>query len=734
MTPRPSPATGQTGLTGPSARKATVVAVSVVIPTKDRPELLRRCLRAVLDQDTEAIFEVLVVNDAGCPVDGVAGHDPRVTILDGPGRGPAAARNVGLFRASGEIVLFTGDDTIPQPGWLAAAAHVLTAHPDAVGVAGKVVAPPYDPLYEHAVMNDGGVGNFLTCNVAYRRAPLLAAGGFDAGFPYPAAEDRDLGYRMQQIGEVLFEPGMVVVHPARPITAGEVIRRGRFIESDWRLFLKHPHTRTPRWPTRWGPAVRVLRHWQRLLTEEQVVGLSPRRAARYAVLAGGQTTMAIWTTIRRSRSGLEAPIGDPLPQSDTGLRVAWVGAPPESGAGAAGAGWLIIKGLSELGCRVDCYLSTTGEVAPKVGALPEVRSIGFDTGWRYDRWYSRHRVTKTLTGLAARAWGRYHEVSLLLEQHPHIHYDVIYQFSTIEVFGLRRHLRQLPPLVTHPETHMAGELRWVRRERHLAARCEPRWRRIVVELLLGFRAKRQARDVHMADRVIAISRRFGQYLVDDYKVDPSKVDLVPNPIDIDDIVPKCPQTREPGPWRIAFVSRMSARKGVDLVVELSHRLDDIAGQVTLELVGADTLWSDYRPLLSGLNAQVASYHGPMGRAELLEFLDRADLLIQPAKYEPFGLTVGEALAKGVPVVATDEVGAAEGVDMRCCCVVPASDLDALEQAVRRMIERLSQGEGPHMSMLARSEAERLFRPDVIARGVLDTLEKASASSLSRRSG
>jgi glycosyltransferase involved in cell wall biosynthesis len=176
--------------------------------------------------------------------------------------------------------------------------------------------------------------------------------------------------------------------------------------------------------------------------------------------------------------------------------------------------------------------------------------------------------------------------------------------------------------------------------------------------------------------------------------------------------------------RIAFVSRMSARKGLELVVELSHRLTDLEGDVTLELVGADTLWSDYRPLLAGLNTRIARYHGFLARRELAGFLAQADLLLQPAKYEPFGLTVGEALALGVPVVATDEVGAAEDVSAECCIVVRAGDIDALEDGVRAMLNRLRHGDGPAMGRLARAEAERLFSPEAVATAALELVVTA----------
>jgi GT2 family glycosyltransferase len=114
-----------------------------------------------------------------------------------------------------------------------------------VGVVGCVESPEFDPLYEHSVRGNS-VGNFLTCNVAYRRAALQRVGGFDTGFPYPHAEDRELGHRLQEIGVLLYEPQMVVRHLPRPVGFREVARRGRFVRSDWRLHDRHPQTRRAR--------------------------------------------------------------------------------------------------------------------------------------------------------------------------------------------------------------------------------------------------------------------------------------------------------------------------------------------------------------------------------------------------------------------------------------------------------------------------------------------------------
>lgn len=173
---------------------------------------------------------MIVVNDGGGPVTlPVGSASVPLILVQGERRGPAAAHHRGVARARAEVVLFTDDDAVPQPGWVAAALATLRSHREAVGVMGKVVSPSFDPVYEHSVTGEG-VGSFLTCN-AYRRAGLTSAGVVDEEFPLPHCEDRDLGYRMQALGEVIYSPEMVVLHSRRPVKLREALRAGRSLLS-----------------------------------------------------------------------------------------------------------------------------------------------------------------------------------------------------------------------------------------------------------------------------------------------------------------------------------------------------------------------------------------------------------------------------------------------------------------------------------------------------------------------
>jgi glycosyltransferase involved in cell wall biosynthesis len=88
--------------------------VSVIIPTKDRPEALSAAINSVAHQDVPA--EIIVVNDGGKPIPKpVTGADrdlPIAVVSLDSGSGPSAARNAGLKFARGDYVSFLDDDDV----------------------------------------------------------------------------------------------------------------------------------------------------------------------------------------------------------------------------------------------------------------------------------------------------------------------------------------------------------------------------------------------------------------------------------------------------------------------------------------------------------------------------------------------------------------------------------------------------------------------------------------------
>lgn len=195
--------------------------LSVIIPTFNRQAVLERCLRA-LQAQTYPDFEVLVVDGGNDGTRQMVAQDfPAVRYLRDPRSGPSAARNMGVEHASGDVVVFTDDDCLAPPDWLARLADGYVRHPDVHGVAGKCEPPEEvwqrNVFARHEVRGIWHIyglgperGEFVgsgedvpggTNNVSYRRAALLAVGGFSTHFrAHIAGEERDLRDRLRRQG------------------------------------------------------------------------------------------------------------------------------------------------------------------------------------------------------------------------------------------------------------------------------------------------------------------------------------------------------------------------------------------------------------------------------------------------------------------------------------------------------------------------------------------------------
>ncbi len=208
---------------------------SLVIPTHNRRDSLRRVLEALARQTTPADkYEVLVICD-GC-TDGSAAMcraltmPYRLRVLEQtPNQGPAAARNRGVREATAPIILFIDDDVVPEPTLIAE--HLrLHAQDEQAVVIGTLLAPPGFRLnpwtrWEEAMLQkqyaDMAAGRweptprqFYTGNASVRREHILAAGGFDASFR--RAEDVELAYRFRDLRlHFYFNPDAKGWHHAR---------------------------------------------------------------------------------------------------------------------------------------------------------------------------------------------------------------------------------------------------------------------------------------------------------------------------------------------------------------------------------------------------------------------------------------------------------------------------------------------------------------------------------------
>lgn len=204
--------------------------ISVVIPTCDRVNLLKRAVDSVLSQSFKD-FEIIVVDDHS--VDGTQHflkglRDPRIRFITRSERGGgAAARNTGIETAVGEFVAFLDDDDawysnklerqFERMKLLPEVAMVYTGTVHILQDSGRVYRTA-TPRYRGNILNDLLKQNIIgtTSSILVRRQALNEVGGFDEAFP--SCQDWDLYLRLSQRWPIDFVEETLVkffLHPVR---------------------------------------------------------------------------------------------------------------------------------------------------------------------------------------------------------------------------------------------------------------------------------------------------------------------------------------------------------------------------------------------------------------------------------------------------------------------------------------------------------------------------------------
>jgi len=401
------------------------------------------------------------------------------------------------------------------------------------------------------------------------------------------------------------------------------------------------------------------------------------------------------------------------------LHIAWLGSLPLETGGAPGVAAELLEGLAELGHRIDCFLPGTGRHLPQ--RLAENENLTFvwgKTSWRWNAWYNRTQVTTFISGLISRGLVSMRLRRDVVRRHRSDPYDLLFQASSIESLAVPRTLLRTVPLVIRPDSHQAGELRWLLRERRLALRSQPAYVFALVAAVMTLRTLVQVRAIRRASLLICLSSVFRDHMVRDYRFPLERTVVVTNPVRLQ----RFPlSTRTIGdPPTISVPGRVSVRKGIEDVVEVARLLLRRGVDVRVRVVGGPSLWSDYRKLLEDLPRENSEYVEKVPPTEMPTEYAHADVMLQASKYDPCPMAVIESLASGVPVVATSEVGSIEGVDREVVIEVKPADIEGMTDAIEEMLRRLR--EDPEtLRRAARAEAERRFATPVVCAQISDAL-------------
>jgi GT2 family glycosyltransferase len=234
----------------PGRRSAAVLApttVSVVVPTCQRPDDLRRCLASLKAQRTRHRVEILVVDNlpSSDAASSVVRDFPDVCLVVEPRPGLSFARNAGIGRASGAIIVATDDDVVAPETWIEQLVEPF-ARPDVMAVPGHVLPAALDTEAQCRFEAYGGLGKGFTpfevtgewfrrrrtavptwnlgatANAAFRAAVFadpqigLMDEALGAGTPTGCSEDTYVFYKMLKADHtIVYEPSAYVWHRHR---------------------------------------------------------------------------------------------------------------------------------------------------------------------------------------------------------------------------------------------------------------------------------------------------------------------------------------------------------------------------------------------------------------------------------------------------------------------------------------------------------------------------------------
>jgi len=224
---------------------------SVVIPTYNRLNILKKCLTALENQNFDQVYEILVVDDGSTDdtVEFLRSHPdqfPHVKVLQQNHAAAAVARNLGIDEAQGEYIVFVDSDIIVTSDYLAGHAEAL-AKEDRAFTYGRLIntANYDDPTSEKSDIVFFPGAYFDTCNAAIAKKWLVQAGKFDTQFNEYGWEDLELGVRLKKLDLKLIKCAKALgYHYHAPFSLSQIPRllnaeeqRGRMAV---KFYQKHP--------------------------------------------------------------------------------------------------------------------------------------------------------------------------------------------------------------------------------------------------------------------------------------------------------------------------------------------------------------------------------------------------------------------------------------------------------------------------------------------------------------
>ena len=215
----------------------------------------------------------------------------------------------------------------------------------------------------------------------------------------------------------------------------------------------------------------------------------------------------------------------------------------------------------------------------------------------------------------------------------------------------------------------------------------------------------QKRVAPKLKKIICVSKPSKEDVIEEFNVDPNKIEVILNGIDINSFTTSSFDNREENRI-ITTASADIPLKGLKYLIKSLPKILDSFPKTTLTVIGKSPNNSEVSKLIEDLNlSDVITFRSGISEKEIVDLYHSSELAVIPSLYEGFGFGAGEAMACGVPLISTHSGGLKEVVGDAAIKILPSS-AGEIEKAVINLFN--NPDEMKKLSIRGRQRMEEIF--------------------------
>ena len=207
------------------------------------------------------------------------------------------------------------------------------------------------------------------------------------------------------------------------------------------------------------------------------------------------------------------------------------------------------------------------------------------------------------------------------------------------------------------------------------------------------------------NKIICVSRPSKKDIVEEFLVDPEKIEVILNGIDIRKFIPN-PSTLHIENKIITTASADIPLKGLKYLILALPNIIKVFPKTSLTVIGRSPSDSKLRKLITDLSLEdKIAFRSGITEEEIVNLYHSSEIAVIPSLYEGFGFGAGEAMACGIPLISTHSGGLEEVVGDSAVKILPAST-EEIESAVIKLFS--SPDRKTELSKMGRERMEKMF--------------------------